>query len=525
LAQVILGNLSNYPLELKSVFERVIRGVLSVTNTDYCLSYLKSEELEVFTPYVWTGLTHTQQQIFFSQRLHPSTDLLAYKIFRLKAPLIHQSIDRAESPSILSSLKTRSALALPIIMRDSVLGIILAGSSSQKEFTQAQIQLAEAVASAAALAIDNIRLYQETNQRLQESQSLHQITLALVQKLQLEEVLEIVCSEAQRLTHANASSVSLVEEEHWLRMVYMTGGSNRSRARFSINDSLLGLAIRRSEAVLINNPPQSEEFTQADQPFSLLAVPLKIKGQIIGVLDIVTNPPGFSMEDVRLMQLYADQAAVAIEHARLYRQVEEMSILEERQRLARELHDSVNQSLYAVSLHTEVASRQLSQGNYEAVKSQLDTLRSTIKEALGEMRLLIFGLRPPVLDQKGLVEAIQLRLKSVEERTGLVIGFKSRVTSPLPEDVELNFYGIAQEALNNIIKHARASQVNLHLIQSGQSLVLKIEDNGIGFDPDKIGDAGVGLRAMHERAALLNARLVIQSQPGQGTSVMVEAKL
>ena len=227
--------------------------------------------------------------------------------------------------------------------------------------------------------------------------------------------------------------------------------------------------------LLINNP-QSEELKDfyKDSSLSMLAVPLKMQGEVIGVLDVVNKKFGFTPEDVRVMKLFADQAAMAIEHARLYQSAEQVAILEERQRLARELHDSVNQALYGINLYASAANRKLAANDLDSVRKNLEILGTTARDALAEMRLLVFELRPPVLKQKGLVNAIQDRLKSVEERTGIEVGLKSRITSHIPMHIEEALYRIVQEALNNITKHAQAQHVTIHLIQSrGKPCVCK----------------------------------------------------
>jgi signal transduction histidine kinase len=130
-----------------------------------------------------------------------------------------------------------------------------------------------------------------------------------------------------------------------------------------------------------------------------------------------------------------------------------------------------------------------------------------------------------VLVTAGLQNALTQRLKSVEEQVGLTTAFKWRVNVPLDAKMEEVLYGIAQEALNNVVKHARAKNVNVHLIQSGLALIMKIEDDGVGFNMKAIGNGGIGLRTMRERADTQNAELIIHSAPGKGTSLMVEVKL
>jgi signal transduction histidine kinase len=287
----------------------------------------------------------------------------------------------------------------------------------------------------------------------------------------------------------------------------------------------MGLAIQRVEPLIINNLLHGQENeTGHSAPVSMLALPLRVQGATIGIL-AVFKAKGFDQDDVRLMRVFAGQAAVAVDHAQLTRQVHEMAILEERHRLSRELHDSVNQLLYGISLYTEAATRQLEQGDAVAAQRHLTNIGESAQEALKEMRMLIFELRPSALSQMGLQASLSQRLKAVEEQLGLKPSFKWRVNVPLESHIEEALYGITQEALNNVVRHAKARSVTVHLVQSGHTLILKIEDDGNGFNPDKITYNSMGLKTMRERAESLSAQLIIDSSPERGTCIMVEVKL
>ncbi|MFN2196131.1 MAG: sensor histidine kinase, partial [Anaerolineales bacterium] len=183
-------------------------------------------------------------------------------------------------------------------------------------------------------------------------------------------------------------------------------------------------------------------------------------------------------------------------------QAEELATAKERNRLARELHDSVAQTLYGLTLQSEAASRKLAAGDTQAVEAYLQTFRANARQTLQETRRLIFELRPPVLEQEGLVAALLYRLEAVESRSGL------KVQVDLPESVQLSprqedaLYAIALEALNNMLKHAQAQTVRLALQPAPGSIRLVITDDGLGFDPhDPQSSSGMGLRSLQERAA------------------------
>ena len=207
----------------------------------------------------------------------------------------------------------------------------------------------------------------------------------------------------------------------------------------------------------------------------------------------------------------------------LRRSETEKAVGAERGRLARDLHDSVTQALYGIALYAQAATAQLSAGNAERAAEHVRALQDTAQAALAEMRLLIFELRPPILAEEGLAAALHMRLLSVEARAGLQTEFNSDLEGRLPLEVEEGLYRIAQEALNNALKHAHAGRIRLALRRAGRTVTLDIGDDGAGFDPAEAAQqGGLGLAMMSERAARLGARLTVDSRPGAGTQVHVE---
>jgi signal transduction histidine kinase/ligand-binding sensor domain-containing protein len=203
----------------------------------------------------------------------------------------------------------------------------------------------------------------------------------------------------------------------------------------------------------------------------------------------------------------------------------ERAVVEERNRLARDLHDSVTQSLYAVTLYADAAARLLSSGQAAAVGTNLQKLRRTAREALGEMRLLIFELRPPVLEQEGLAAALRTRLEAVEGRAGVQTALYAEGEGRPPSDVEEGLYRIAVEALNNALKHAQAHSISVTLELEPGEARLEVADDGAGFDPDAAcRSGGMGLRGMFERAEQMGGRLAVDSEPGRGTHVRVAVR-
>lgn len=260
-----------------------------------------------------------------------------------------------------------------------------------------------------------------------------------------------------------------------------------------------------------------------------LGVPLHFKSSVLGTLGLIRRVDRpFQEEEIALAGLIADELGVAVENAQLQQQAKQLAVVQERERLARELHDSVTQSLYSVTLLAE-AGRQRSQAEDDVQMSQyLERLGEIGQQALKEMRLLVYELRPLVLRREGLAGAIQNRLDAVEKRAGVRARLLVESGSPtawmeLPADVETALYRIAMEALNNTLKHARASEVTVRLWLEPDRVSLEVEDNGIGFEFDGASPAGgLGLISMQERAEQVRANLEIETAPGDGCTVRVQ---
>lgn len=213
---------------------------------------------------------------------------------------------------------------------------------------------------------------------------------------------------------------------------------------------------------------------------------------------------------------------VAIENAHIYEQARELAVLQERQRLARDLHDSVAQSLYSLTLMAEAARRLINAGNIERGGGYLARIGDSAQQLLKELRLLVYELRPLILERDGLAAALKQRLETVEGRTGVESSLIVEGSGLVPELIEVELLRIAQEALNNSLKHSGASSVTVRLHTSPAEVTLAVSDNGRGFAPDVMGHkGGLGLASMRERANRLGGRLDIESRPGHGASITV----
>jgi signal transduction histidine kinase len=250
-----------------------------------------------------------------------------------------------------------------------------------------------------------------------------------------------------------------------------------------------------------------------------MGVPLLVKERVIGFLALFhSRSHYYTSQHANLVCALANQAAVALENARLYGQAQELAVLQERQRLARELHDSVSQALYGIVLGTRTALALLEQ-NSEKLSLLLENVHAQAETGLIEMRTLIFELRPESLEMDGLVAALKKQAEIVQTRYGLSIEMELGEERLLPFIVKEALYRIAQEALHNIVKHAHVTSARLRLSGSNAGILLEISDTGLGFNPEQSFPGHLGLLSMRERLERLGGRLEIRSVPGQGTAL------
>jgi PAS domain S-box-containing protein len=253
-------------------------------------------------------------------------------------------------------------------------------------------------------------------------------------------------------------------------------------------------------------------------------VPVAVKNRVIGSVGVAhVNQGYFTAHHADLALTVANQAAIAMINAELYEHAQELAALQERQRLAQNLHDAVNQSLFSAGLIADVLPRLWERDQDEARKS-LNDLRRLTRAAQAEMRALLAELRPSAITDTDLGDLLHLLGNALSGRVNIPVTVTVAKEIILPPEIQVAFYRICQEALNNVAKHARASQVDIDLKHDGTAVELHIRDNGRGFEPEQnVSEHGhYGLSMMRERAEAVGALLTVTSQPGHGTEVVLQ---
>jgi signal transduction histidine kinase/uncharacterized protein YigA (DUF484 family) len=438
---------------------------------------------------------------------------------------------------------TRSELTVPITVKGKTIGVLDVQSQHLDDFVQTDIELMQAIANQAGIAIENTRLFAEIQRLLKETENrankltiINSVQQGLASKLDVQSIYDLVGDKFRDIFNAQVVMISTydmqsntIEHRYAIERgerVYSPGphppGGFRSKIIHTRQPLLVNTKVAE-EAAFLGQPTLPGTIT----PKSWLGAPILVSAQVVGILSVqnIERENAFDESDVRLLQTFAASMSIALENVRLYEQARKLATLEERQRLGRELHDSVTQSVYGISLYAQAALGKIMVNEIEQARQYLDDIQNTAQESLADMRLLIYELRPPILEKEGLVAALQNRLFSVENRAGLKSSVKSSLTDRLSSDVEEGLYRIAHEALNNTIKHAHAKNILISIQQMPASISMDISDDGVGFDPATARRKGcLGLINMQERAQAQGWQFYIESNPGNGTRIHVEAE-
>lgn len=385
----------------------------------------------------------------------------------------------------------------------------------------------------AALHLLEQRVAERTRELTTILQSSRQIGLTL----DLEAVLDLILEQLQTVVPYSGASIMSLEDDRLVGRAYRgpkpKGWINQFR--FPIDNPIDCKVISSRQPFIaedLHGDNPVGRYFQADhgERFATLyagvrswmRIPLIARDEVIGMLTLHHgDPQHFSARDADLALAFADQAAVAIHNARLYAQARQLASIQERQRLARELHDSVSQALYGIALGAHTA-RSLLDMDPPRAAAPLDYVVQLAEAAMAEMRALIFELRPESLEQEGLVAALQKQADALAARHQLAVAVDLCAEPDLALECKEALLRVAQEALHNVVKHAHATRVELRLYTAAGALQLLIRDNGRGFDPSGDFPGHLGLRSMRERIEDLRGDVAVASTPGAGTCVSVQ---
>ncbi|HEX8599476.1 MAG TPA: GAF domain-containing protein [Chloroflexia bacterium] len=432
----------------------------------------------------------------------------------------------------------RSWMCVPLMGKGGPIGVLSMAYNEPHHYTPHDARMAMAMSNQAAIAMENAKLYEEAQEAARRTAAMAKIASSVAFEGSLGAILNDLARNVVQATGAEASAVLLLDEKLGDTVYAGAYGlpegyaAANQAARENLPDvepvshkalRLQGPVVRRNVRQWVLDSPEMaplHEYMREVAWDTIIGVPLNYRGKPLGVLCSFCREDAGSVEDeIAFLTAIADQAAVAVENARLFSEVQGKAALEERQRLARELHDSVSQAIFSISLHARTAEALLDRGEHARLDETIGHISSVAQAAMAEMRALIFELRPESLAAEGLVAALTKQAAALRARHGIQVLLELCDEPELSIETKEVLYRVAQEASHNTIKHAGAGTLNFGLACNDGYVTLLVVDDGTGFDAGGQFPGHLGLQSMRERALRLGGSLEIESAPGMGTTI------
>jgi signal transduction histidine kinase len=513
-------------LSLEVVLQRIIELAVKLTDARYgALGVVASDGR--LLDFITTGITPEQRQAIGPLPVGKGIlgvlirDAKPLRLERISNDARHVGFPRNHPPMA-------SFLGAPVIARGKVFGnIYLTEKQGAAEFDAEDEAAVLVLATHAGVAIENARLYEETRRRGQWLEAVREISAAILAGAEGDRVLQIIVRRARELVDAATATI----------VTPATGGGSEPLT-IRVADGahaaeLIGLPVPTegsvSGDVIRSGQPEVLADASTDgrtyQPMIALGnmgpmvlVPLVVRGRPFGTLT-VANPVGgaaFDEEAIRLVETFADQASLALEYGRAQDELNRLSVLDERERIGRELHDGVIQSLFSVGMGLQATSNR---SRDPEVQSRVEAAVTEIDRAIRDLRNYIFGLRPGILADRQLEQALEDLAREFGEKSGVttVTDIDGTIAAELaPRAADL--VQLTREALANVGKHAQATTCRISLHRDGDQAILEIDDDGQGFDPTA-PHTGLGLHNLHDRGLAIGGQVTVESKAGQGTTV------
>ncbi len=525
----------NAELSLDALLQKLVEAAAALTNARYAALGVIDETGDELERFLTTGIDAEEHARIGS--LPRGRGILGVLIRDAQPLRLDRIGDDPRSVGFPANHPPMATfLGVPVMMRGVAYGnLYLTEKVGGAPFTADDQDLVELLAAQAAVAIENARLYQSAKRWSRQLESLHEVMRSLVEEMELERLLELVCARLRELIGARVALISLATSPDGdLRIAAVDAEANAGASligyRLSRLESKSGRVLERRQSArvdsMLDDPEvDHEEARQLDARTGVF-VPLIARGEAMGVIavhDKLGPDARFSDEDLRLAEIFAARAAVAVSLSErvarntLRRVVEAQEL--ERRRLARELHDETGQALTSILLGVKAIRASGSPAEAEVAEAEV---RAQIVQALQDVRALAVELRPAALDDFGLVAALERLAETFQERSGLETMVQANLADRLPAEIETVLYRVVQEALTNVIKHADAEHVSIVLRSRASSVAVTIDDDGGGFAADELREGALGLLGMRERLALVGGTLEVESSPGSGTTIAAE---
>lgn len=431
----------------------------------------------------------------------------------------------------------RAYACAPLLINDQVIGMININNELPYTYEPEGYRHLGAFAAQAAVAIHNARAYEAEIQAHKTSVAMYLASRALASSLDIDSVINSLIEFVGRLTPCDSAYVYLIDEQSHL---VLHGSSSPQQPALTEDSFLFQAMLAGKKSLLISDTEQFSDWETRpgyETMRSWLGAPILSGESVIGVLEIgQAAPDSFTSEHQKWVETLVALATVAIQNAWLFEQVRAgrarlqalsrrlVEVQEnERRYISRELHDEAGQALTSLMVSLSMIKRAADQPEY--ILGEVTEMERVLEGAIDGLHRLAVDLRPASLSYLGLAAALRLLVENIQQKSGLLTNFETLGFDDqgLPPELEIALYRIVQEALTNVVRFAQASRVDVLIQRRGSQLVVLVEDDGIGFDPQQIGEGDhLGLVGMRERAEMLGGKLIIESTSGKGTTILVE---
>ncbi len=526
-------------LRFEEVLQTGLDLILSSMKVDAGLICLVDLEKEEHSVICHRGFS--EELVRGIQRAKLRNDPIAQEVVRTGKMVILERV--FEDPRVAEAAKRegiRSAISAPLKFEGEVNGILAIGTRQERRFSEADREFLDAIGGQLGMSLRNASLYEQSLRQNRELGALLAVGKVATSSIQLDELLSLSLDTILNVTGTDAAEIWLVEAEGDLVLRCHRGAHRDAfleRTRFPVGEGIPGLVALNQEPMVIHDLPSDARFLRqkvTEAGFrTFCALPLRYKSKLVGVMAIaaISEDALKRQGELRLLESISEWLALAIENAHLYQQVQDLAVVQERERIAREMHDGMAQLLGYINTQTMALNKLISDGELGAAKEELAKMQNITRDLYADVREGILALRTAARGGKRWFTALQEYVEQFIEMSGVQVEIKVSAgaeSSSLDTGAEIQLMRICQEALTNVRKHSGVTTAVLALEYSDGALQVTIADNGQGFDLARLPAKGwprFGLQTMRERAKSVGGTLQIETAPGQGTKVVVRVPL
>ncbi len=523
---------SNVPLN--EILNLSLQQILPSINADAGLVCIIDADEEEHSVACYSGFS--RDMVKNIQRAKLKDDRVAYEVYRTGHPVINEDVFADQG---VHEGATREGIAAfvsaPLKSEGEVHGILALANHQKRLYSQDDRKFLESVGGQLGMAIRKAVLYEQAQSQNRELSALLAVGKVVTSSFELQDLLNASLDTLQKVTQADAAEVWLMDAGEESLTLYCHRGLHREafqeRTSFHLGEGIPGKVAQAGSLVLFHDLPSHAEFLRRSVVQAgfqtYCALPLSYRGKLVGVLGVAAVSPDVlrNQREIRILEGIGEWLAVAIENSRLYQQVQDTAVLQERERLAREMHDGMAQLLGYINAQTIAVKKLLTDERLPEARDELTKMEDIARDLYADVREGILGLRTATLRKEGMLSALKEYMQRYMELSGITVSIDNDGRlPPLPPSTEVQLMRIVQEALTNVRKHSRASNVTVGIHRNGTHLGISITDDGTGFDLAKLPARGwprFGLQTMRERAESVEGTLVVETAPGQGTTVTV----